>query len=146
MISHTLNKVSLRSSTTDTSDDQSYEETNAEEFLLEGTICAIAADVNSIDTFWLIKIIDDYTAEKETIDDYGRQLKGGETCLRANFLEKETKQHHVYRVVSKVAFVFKESVVYPYVPYNEEGQKVIIPSEYHTDIIYYIEHTSLATI
>ena len=85
MISHTLNKVSLRSSTTDTSDDQSYEETNAEEFLLEGTICAIAADVNSIDTFWLIKIIDDYTAEKETIDDYGRQSKGGETCLRANF-------------------------------------------------------------
>ena len=59
MISHTLNKVSLRSSTTDTSDDQSYEETNAEKFLLEGTICAIAADVNSIDTFWLIKIIDD---------------------------------------------------------------------------------------
>jgi RNA-splicing ligase RtcB len=70
------------------------------------------------------------------------------TCLRANFLEKdkETKQHHVHRVVSKVAFVFKESVVYPYVPYNEEGQKVIIPSEYHTDIIYYIEHTSLASI
>ena len=72
---------------------------NAEKFLLEGTICAIAAGVNSIDTFWLIKIIDDYTAEKETIDDYGRQLKGGETCLRANFLEKKTKQHHVYRVV-----------------------------------------------
>ena len=76
LISHKLNKVSLRSSTTDTSDDQSYEETNAEKFLLEGTICAIAADVNSI-----IKIIDDYTAEKETIDDYGRQLKGGETYL-----------------------------------------------------------------
>ena len=143
MISHTLNKVSLRSSTTDTSDDQSYEETNAEKFLLEGPICAITADVNSI-----IKIIDDYTAEKETIDDYGRQLKGGETCLRANFLEKEkeTKQHHVYRVISKVAFVFKKSVVYPYVPYNEEGQKVIIKSEYYTDIIYYIDHTGLASI
>ena len=76
----------------------------------------------------------------------GGQLKGGETCLRANFLEKEkeTKQHHVYRVVSKVAFVFKESVVYPYVPYNEEGQKVIIKSEHYTDIIYYIEHTGLS--
>ena len=32
-----------------------------------------------------------FPAEKETIDDYGRQLKGGETCLRATFLEKETK-------------------------------------------------------
>ena len=143
MISHTLNKVSLRSSTTDTSDDQSYEETNAEKFLLEGTICAITTDVNSI-----IKIIDDYTAEKETIDDYGRQLKGGKTCLRATFLEKEkeTKQHHVYRVISKVAFVFKGSVVYPYVPYNEEGQKVIIKSEHYTDIIYCIEHTGLVSI
>ena len=114
LISHTLNKVSLRSSTTDTSDDQSYEETNAEEFLLEGTICAIAADVNSIDIFWLIKIIDDSTAENNTIDDYGRQLKGGKTCLRANFLEKEKEtKHHVYRVISKVAFVFKGSVVFP---------------------------------
>ena len=55
---------------------------NAEKFLLEDTIWAIAADVNSIDTFWLIKIIDDYIAEKENIDDYGRQLKPGETCLR----------------------------------------------------------------
>ena len=79
MIIHTPNKVLLRSSTTDTSaDDQSYEETNAEKFILEGTICAIAADVNSI-----IKIIDDYTAEKETIDDYGRLIKRWRNLLKS---------------------------------------------------------------
>ena len=52
----------------------------------------------------------------------------------------------MYRVVSKVAFVCKESVVYPCVPYNEEGQKVIIPNEDYIDIIYYIDYTGLASI
>ena len=76
VISYTLNKVSLRSFTTDISDDQSYKETNAEEFLLAGTICAIAADVKSIDTFWLIKIIHDK-----------------ETCLKASDLFRKRHRH-----------------------------------------------------
>ena len=53
VISYTLNKVSLRSFTTDISDDQSHKETNAKEFQLAGTICSIATDVNSLDTFRL---------------------------------------------------------------------------------------------
>ena len=76
------------------------------------------------------------------MDDYGRQLKGGETCLRAKILEKDREKSNTMStgLQNKVWFVLKESVVYQYVPCNEEALKVIIQSEDNTDIIGLLWH------
>ena len=110
-LSYKQNQVSLRSSLANSAESVETEEINVEKFLYAGSICAIVADSNSFDTLQLVRIIEEFTAQEETsTDSYGLLLKAGESCLKANFLEKnkETKPHHIYKISTKVAFVFKE--------------------------------------
>ena len=48
------------------------------EFLLPGSVCAIAADKKSTDTVWLVKIFEETVAKGNISDDYGHVVLDGQ--------------------------------------------------------------------
>ena len=60
------------------------------EFLLPNSVCAIAADEKSIDTFWLVKILEETVAEGNITDDYGHMVLDGQRYIDGRYLEFHT--------------------------------------------------------
>ena len=82
------------------------------------TIVAVAAAENSIDTIWLIKVIDNACIANEcAIDDYQNKIIPGGRYLKGHFLERlhTDKDGIVYKVSKLLTFFYKESIVYPFV-------------------------------
>jgi len=80
------------------------------------------ANESSSDTVWFIKITFFGTAESDIIDNYNRCVKAEHQYLQGCYLERhyETNKGTVYNIMKKKAFFFQESVVYPYVNYDDK--------------------------
>lgn len=120
------------------------------EFILPGSICAIAANEKSIDTVWFVKIIaEEETSQNEIIDDYGFKIIPGQKFFTGNFLEKvSTKRNkQLYKEVNnKIAYVYKASIVYPFVNVEKEKGLFSIADNELCEIIAYVEHYGLTTM
>ena len=58
--------------------------------MVPGSFVAIAADTNSIDTVWLIQIVEsNCVGDRVLCDDYGHKIAAGVNFLKGPFLEKE---------------------------------------------------------
>ena len=52
------------------------------EFILPGSICALAADQKSPDTVWFVKIVEQIVPTTEMTDDYGHKVIQGQVCFK----------------------------------------------------------------
>ena len=91
LIVQELNKISLRASLLKPEELQTEEDkTYLSDFLLPGSVCAVAADTNSVNTVWFVKILEELVAEEDVIDDYGQKVNKGFAHFKGHYME-ETK-------------------------------------------------------
>jgi len=79
---------------------------------------------------------------------YNRCVKAEHQYLQGCYLERhyETNKGTVYNIMKKKAFFFQESVVYPYVNYDDKKGKIFISNPNIVDIINYVESNGLVAI
>ena len=146
-----LKKTSLRSDIpkpVETNDNEDRE-LEMSDFLVPGTVCAVAADDSSNDTIWFIQIKTNEIANEEVKDDFNHVITARNSYIEGNYLERqhETKKGQYFNVMKKKSvFFFQESVVYPFVLFEEKGGKLFITNETVVDIIYYVESNGLSSI
>ena len=82
------------------------------EFLLPNSVCAIAADEKSIDTFWLVKILEETVAEGNITDDYGHVVLDGQRYIDGRYLKFHTtkRNHHIFKEMMKKSCSFTVAV------------------------------------
>ena len=89
-----------------------------DDFVLPGSFVAIAAD-DPTETFWFVQVIDvNLSSTKNEVDRYNKVIPPGTIYVSGYLLEKDTigKKSVSYRInKSKLTYVYKESIVYPYV-------------------------------
>ena len=102
-----MTKINLRSSQVDTNFESQHDH-NLVDFVLLDTFCAIAADINSSDTVWFVKIKEHCEAENSIKDYYGVQITAGQEYIKGQFLEKldTTNKGHLYRLDKCKTFFF----------------------------------------
>ena len=78
---------------------------NNNDFVVPGTICAIAALSNSSDTVWFIRIKEPCIAETSS-DDYGHVAVAGQSYIIRNFLQKSrsNSKGDYFKVASKTSY------------------------------------------
>ena len=79
---HTINKINLRPNYHDydasrSKNADSEDEDLSDKFLEPGSIYAIAASEYSVDTVWILKIIEEFKSTIDVTDDYGHKYMLG---------------------------------------------------------------------
>ena len=108
-----------------------------DDFLVPGSVSAMASDSIDIKSFWLVSIV----ANDGMIDDYNRLVRKSQRFVKVNYFEKEdkTREGHIYTKESKTAFIFKESI-------QQHGDKYILSDINYCDILQYIEEFGFSHI
>ena len=93
-------------------------------------------------------------AEFDHEDDYKNKIVQGQKYLYGHYLEKLSRtpkglmSYYVYE--QKNIFFFPESIIYPFVPFNElkKGKKIIyqIREDDYTEIILFVQETNMSTL
>ena len=118
-----LNKVALRSSTKlDSSNNENTDETVAKEFVVPGTVVALAADSSSIDTVWFVKVVKVCLSQEDEKDDYGHTIRPGHEHIHGHFLEKISTSTGCHFKLSKKLLSSTKKVLF--IPlYNSPKQR-----------------------
>ena len=139
-----LNSTSLRSNIPPPPEIVGEEEVS--DFVTPGTIVAAAAPKFSTDTVWLIKVVEvNWVLVTETSkNDYDHEIAPGIMHLSGHFLEcndrLSTLKATIYNLSDKTTYLFKESILYPFLNIHEKDNKGIsLSMQDYTDILYYIE-------
>ena len=96
-------------------------------------------------------------ADFDISDDYNNKIIPGQHYLSGHYLEevsnKTQKGGCVYYVNKKrCAFIFKESIVYHFVPFEKASVKakmyeyLFLSNEHLCDILYFVEETKMAAL
>ena len=120
----------------------------ASKYLLPGSVCAIAVRNNTSDTVWFISVTKQSEATKIAIDDYGFAVQPGQHYVEGHFIEltKTSSKGRFYTPASKVAFFFKESVVYPFVQLSNVRGKLFMNNNDYAEILYFVEQTGMVSL
>ena len=120
---------------------------DVDDFVTPDSYVAIAAPETSQDTVWFVKVIKvNLCSAKEEKDDYQNIIPKGTKYLSGYFLERDVigAKSVSYKVEKrKKTFVYKESVVFPYVNFLEKEDRVVLSNEDYTDILMHVEHNGL---
>ena len=114
------------------------------EYITPDSIVTVAADSNSIETVWFIKVIEnECVSNGEDQDDYGHIIIENAMFHRGNFLERisHSLNSQTFKVSKKVTYFYTESVIYPFVNFKEEKGFVLHNNEW-SDIIHFIEQNN----
>ena len=119
----------------------------------EGSVCAIAADSGSTESFCYLLI---HSIEKafDTAMDNGHCISPIQTYIIGSYLQKDWGlSHHrgnYYTVSKDKNFVYKESVRYPYVNIEKDHKgkinTVFIKNVEYIDLVQNVEHISMAAL
>ena len=96
----------------------------AKEFILPGSIFAIAADRKSTDTIWFVYIVDVKEVIDQKLESYGHAKPPCHMFVRARYLDWKNGGHQERakgETDVEELFLYKESIVYPLV--NIEQKK-----------------------
>ena len=86
--SHQLNKVHLRSQLTE-SVSSSHDDKGRYFFIIPQTYVSVAANDNSLDPVWFIKVLEvDFCGNGKDGDDYGNIIPVSVNFIRGHFMEK----------------------------------------------------------
>ena len=143
-----LNKVTLRSSAKpDSNSNGNADETVANEFIVPGTVVALAADLSSIDIVWFVEIVKVCLSQEDEKDDHGHTIRDRHEHVHGQFLEKtSTSTGHHFKLSKKVTFFWKESVVYPFIQLTEIKKGFKISDIAFIGILQYVEETGLTSL
>ena len=74
-----------------------------DEFLLSGSVCALAAANNSVDTLWFVQIKGEFESTTSVSDDYGHIVTPGQKYMLGHFLEQVSDQitSKTYKLIKK---------------------------------------------
>ena len=113
-----LNQIALRGNVEETT--MESESDVVLDFAQVGSIVAIPeSNEKSSNTVSFVKIINQCTNESEDdiTDGWGQVIKGGQDYFDVRYLSKssENNKGSTYKVDKKTMFIFKESIVYPFV-------------------------------
>ena len=117
-----------------------------DDFLLRGSVCALAAANNSGDTLWFAQIKREFESTTSVSDDYGHIVTSGQKYMLGHFLEQVSDQitSKTCKLIDKERIFYSESVVYPFVNITDKKGKYIISSRDFIDINV-VEHNGLTT-
>eukprot|EP00794_Sanderia_malayensis_P020851 gene20851-22896_t len=144
-----LNNVSLRSGSVEVNPEDSVaRKGKANEYLLPGSVGAIAAGDTSSDTVWFINVTKQSEATDVVTDDYGFTVQPGQQFIEGHFIEliNTSSKGRFYISASKTAFFFKESVVYPFVQMSNVKGKRFMNNNDYAEILYFVEQTGMASL
>ena len=134
------------------SDDRDDEEVIAE-YYAPDTVCAVAADHDSLDLLYFIYIVNSDVADVDMTDGCKHDIKAGQEYISGYYLEKrsETLKGITYTVNEKKSiFFYKESIVYPFVNAEEKPDKkkktLYISNNDYCDILRFVEETKMAVL
>ncbi|XP_066925552.1 uncharacterized protein [Clytia hemisphaerica] len=141
MVVGDLNHTSLRS---DGALIQNEKVRVTSDFIIPGTVCAIAASDNSSDTVWFVLISSDEMSSNDvTTDDYGHSIPQGEEYFKGHYLEKHSSKRSAdyYQATNKISLISKASVVYPFVDFEKNNKDLVIITNVELcQIIAFVEH------
>ena len=135
-----LNQKSLRHGNNEERDLSSLNDLN--NFVIENTFVAVAADELLLDSNWIIKVVQRKCVSNENItDDYGYIIPSGFKYMKGHFLErvKTTESSQIFKMSSKFTFFYNETVVYPFVNINETDKGHVLETKDFTDVLYFTE-------
>ena len=123
------------------------EKSSHHEFLVPGSFCAVAADRKSIDLVWFVKMENEFEPSEE-VDDYGHKVPAGQSCIRGSYLEKTStnKNGDNYKLMTKIVYFYKESVVYPFVNFEKQKLHYTISKNDLCEIISYVQHFGMSAL
>ena len=129
--------------------EETDEEDNAYEFLQDGSVYVVAPSESSRDPIWLMKIERHLTASTDITDSAGVLVLKGQDYMEARWLEQhgETKAHVKFEIKDEIVFLFKESVVYPFVnhsPGKKVGEVFVNKRDYY--ILVYADEYGISSI
>ena len=112
-----LKKPALQSTCLDVNNPEENDESNNDDFILPGSVCAMLSEGKDTESFWLISIVAIRETADNIVDDYRHHVRRNQQYIECHYSEKDdkTKKGHFYRMDSKIAFVFKECIIYPFV-------------------------------
>ena len=140
-----LNKIRLRSQA-----DQVVEETQIStdqlsttelDFVLPNTYCAVLADSESED-FWFIKITDEREAcEKPNTDGWGVTIPPGQSYIEGTFVLRShtCDGGRVYKPDKRKTFFYPDVVVYPFVQFKVTKRGLLLSNEEYTEIVDFVK-------
>ena len=122
-------------------------------FICENTICAIAAADSSADTVWFIYITKSDCIEEDSVTDaYGHVIAESQPFIKCHYLEKhkDLKKGVVYIKRNKDAFVYKETIVHPWVDmetnYNNCVDLFFLKNENYVEILNFVQLTYMGSL
>ena len=145
----TLNKVSTRANFLPESSDKAVDESDQrDEFVMPGTICAVAADSKSSRTIWFISISDEVIS-KQDVPDGAVTIPKGLKYFRGFFLEesKAVKDGVLYSLNKKrETFFYRELIVYPFVQFESQKNGYFHPNKKLVETLNYVEASQLQAL
>ena len=123
-----------------TGDGISHDVTN--DFLVPGCICALAANENSTDTVWFVKILERCEVDQPYTDDYGLRVAKEQEFFSEKYLEWVGKTRHKtsFQEMRKTMFLYKTGFVYPFLTLKKSKSLYSISEIDYCDITSYLEH------
>ena len=112
----------------------------------QGSVCAITASEKLSDTVWFVQIKSkEETSDETVIDDYRNKIIPSQSCFIANYIEKvlTKKWSQSCKEMAKLAFIYKMSIVYPFVKYQNEKWLYVIRNNELCEIIAFVEQDGL---
>jgi hypothetical protein len=119
------------------------------EFLLPGSVCAIAATEKSSDTVWFLKIVQQSVAEQNLYDGHGHCILEGNSYIEGKYLEYdgENRKVKLYKEIDQMVYCYLSSVVYPFVNFSShKGSIHHITNSDFCDVISYVQHYGLQSL
>ena len=112
------------------------------EFMYPDSICVIVADASSQDLVWFLKTDEIKELIEDSVDDYGHHVASGSPVMKGRYIERASgKSNRInYRIMKKNAYVFKESVGYPFMNVEIRKKFNFIRNNDYFDILSYVEH------
>ena len=124
----------------------SHDDEGRYDFIIPQMYVAVAADDNSLDPMWFIKVLKvECCGNGKYGDDYGNIIPVGVNFIKGHFMEKSVfsnSKYQTYKLSRKVTLFYKESVVYPYVNSEQNKKGFILKMDEYAEILNFVERNS----
>ena len=147
LIKHAMRSQNQQSFQPGSESNEEYDDENnlvVHGFFPPNSICAIAAAELSRETGFFVRIIEnDCVSDNIETDDFNHKVLPGQYFLKAYYPEKasDTKKGYVYTEnTRKIVFIFRETIVYPFVSFKKRQSKLFyISMEHFCEILYFVD-------
>ena len=89
MVTH-LKKIALRSACLDVNTPKENDESNKDDFILPGSVCAMVSDSKNTESFWLISIVAIRETANDIVDNY-HHVRRNRQYVECHYFKKDDK-------------------------------------------------------